>query len=393
MKKKIFIIFVYMFILMFTGTASVQALAECEEIKVIGTRITELDGVIEVTGIIGTKKDFSVTKFEADGVYIYEVGPKTKEISQINSGWIEKDSDTAESFINIIKSGTKKENIKKYGLNNKEDLDIATKIAIDCYIDNIRAEVVKNYYKVKEGIGTEVKERAEKIINAASQMLLEKDEKTDRSPRKITVSGNEIFKQDNIKPNYYSLAYEVALEGEGALGYDVSIIAPNIQGYFITDKESKENKTEFTSSENVFKIMIPSEYKDLGFEIEIKVTGKYKDEKIFRAVEYLGEGEAKEDKPNEYIIYEDGLYRKEAKSIIFTHEKTEDNENGGDKQEPESPDNGEQNEETDKKPNPDDEIQENDKIKEDIEVKETVNASISKPNVPKEEKRLPRTRK
>lgn len=393
MKKKIFIIFVYMFILMFTGTASVQALAECEEIKVIGTRITELDGVIEVTGIIGTKKDFSVTKFEADGVYIYEVGPKTKEISQINSGWIEKDSDTAESFINIIKSGTKKENIKKYGLNNKEDLDIATKIAIDCYIDNIRAEVVKNYYKVKEGIGTEVKERAEKIINAASQMLLEKDEKTDRSPRKITVSGNEIFKQDNIKPNYYSLAYEVALEGEGALGYDVSIIAPNIQGYFITDKESKENKTEFTSSENVFKIMIPSEYKDLGFEIEIKVTGKYKDEKIFRAVEYLGEGEAKEDKPNEYIIYEDGLYRKEAKSIIFTHEKTEDNENGGDKQEPESPDNGEQNEETDKKPNPDDKIQENDKIKEDIEVKETVNASISKPNVPKEEKRLPRTRK
>jgi len=247
-----------------------------------------------------------------------------------------------------------------------------------------RRESAVLFQRIFEGAGD---------VSAVFVGFPEKDEKTDRSPRKITVSGNEIFKQDNIKPNYYSLAYEVALEGEGALGYDVSIIAPNIQGYFITDKESKENKTEFTSSENVFKIMIPSEYKDLGFEIEIKVTGKYKDEKIFRAVEYLGEGEAKEDKPNEYIIYEDGLYRKEAKSIIFTHEKTEDNENGGDKQEPESPDNGEQNEETDKKPNPDDEIQENDKIKEDIEVKETVNASISKPNVPKEEKRLPRTRK
>lgn len=406
MRKKIFIIFI---MIMLTFGTNVQALTECANFNIIGTRITELDGAIEMSTEENVWEDISITRYLAGGIYMYEIGPKTKSLNRINSGRTEKDLNTRDDFIKIIKNGNKEENIEKYGLDNKEDMYIATKIALDCYIHNYSAEKVSKHYNVKTDIKDTLKERAKKIMNAVPQILEEKTEEINRAPRKIKVTNIKDFNKDDVNPNYYSLEYKVTKEGDNFLGYDVSIVAKNLENYLVTTQNGEENKTEFKPDENVFKIMIPNEYKDLEFEMEVHVTGKYKDEKIFRAVGYLDNLETPEEASSEYIIYEDGVYEENAESIIFTHKKIEDTENGEDKvDKPEKPDDGKQDEEeTNKKPNSTDKEQEKDKNKEEIkeeepnkedkkedtEVKETVNDNITKPNVPKEEKKLPRTRK
>lgn len=66
MKKKLFIIFVYMFIFMLTSGASVQALTECEDFNVTATKLTELDGVVQMSRRGNTWEELSITKYEAD---------------------------------------------------------------------------------------------------------------------------------------------------------------------------------------------------------------------------------------------------------------------------------------------------------------------------------------
>lgn len=295
----------------------------------------------------------------------------------------------------IIKNGNIKSNIEKYGLESEEDLYIATKIAIDNYIHAHSPEDVKNYYKFKTGISQEIRDRMERIIEGASKMLAEETKEKIENLREISVIERQKFQEDTVNPNYYSVKYEVTHVGEDFLSYDVNVVATGISDYIITNEEDEENKIEFTSDENIFKIMIPKEYKDKEFEIEVAVTGTFREEKIYRAIEYLGEG-ATGDIPNEYVIYEDGEYIADPVSSTFTHEKEED------KEEIEKPDDGKQDtEETDKKPDLDNKEdkkpnneqikKEEEKPKEDVEVKETVTSNASKET--NNQKKLPRTRK
>lgn len=328
---------------------------------------------------------------------MYEIGPSTKDVDQINSGWTEKDSNTKANFLKIIKNGNIQSNIKKYGLENEEDLYIATKIAVDNYIYNHSPEDVKNYYKFKTGISQEITDRMQRIIEGASKILAEETKEKLEILKEVSVTKKGDFQEDAVNSNYYSIKYEVTNKGEDFLGYDVNVSAIGISDYFIANEEGEENKIEFTSDENVFKIMIPKEYKNSEFEIEVSVTGKFREEKIYRAIEYLGAGTLG-DTPNEYVIYEDGVCIENAESIIFTHEKEED------KEEIEKPDDGKQDtEETDKKPNLDnkedkepnkEEIKkEKEKSKEDVEIKETATENISKETKTNNQKKLPRTRK
>lgn len=66
MKKKLFIIFVYIFIFMLACGASVQALSECEDFNVTKTRITELDGAVQMSRRGNKWEDLSITKYQAD---------------------------------------------------------------------------------------------------------------------------------------------------------------------------------------------------------------------------------------------------------------------------------------------------------------------------------------
>lgn len=300
----------------------------------------------------------------------------------------------------IIKNGNIKSNIEKYGLESEEDLYIATKIAIDNYIYAHSPEDVKNYYKFKTGISQEIRDRMERIIEGASKILAEETLDTSENLKEVTVVKSQDFEEDTVNPNYYSIKYEVTNVGEDFLGYHVNVSATGISNYIITNEEGEENKIEFTSDENIFKIMIPKEYKDLEFEIEVAVTGKFREEKIFRAIEYLGEG-ASGDTPNEYVIYEDGKYIADAESIVFKHEKTENDKTDGDKEDvPKDPDDGKQDEEEkDKKPDLEETKKQEDEKrgekeevkKEDTEVKETVTNNVSKET--NSQKKLPRTRK
>lgn len=340
---------------------------------------------------------------------MYEIGPSTKNVSQINSGWTEKDLNTKANLMKIMKNGNIQSNIAKYGLDSEEDLYIATKIAIDNYIYNHSPEDVKDYYRFKSEIPKEISDRMQKIIEGASKILAEDTQETSGFSREVTVIESQAFQEDSINSNYYSIKYEVMHEGNDFLGYDVAVSVKGIEDYLITNEEDEENKIEFTSDENIFKIMIPNKYKDLEFEIEMQVIGKFREEKIYRAIEYLGEGNTPEDTPNEYVIYEDGVYRKNAESITFTHEKADEGETGGNTEgEQGKPDDGKQDEEEkdkkpnleevekqedEKEPNKEEIKKEEDKIEEDIEVKETVTANVSKPLETNNQKKLPRTRK
>ena len=291
----------------------------------------------------------------------------------------------------IIKNGNIKSNIEKYGLESEEDLYIATKIAIDNYIHAHSPEDVKNYYKFKTGISQEIRDRMERIIEGASKMLAEERKEKIENLREISVIERQKFQEDTVNPNYYSVKYEVTHVGEDFLSYDVNVVATGISDYIIISEEGEENKIEFTSDENIFKIMIPKEYKDKEFEIEVAVTGTFREEKIYRAIEYLGEG-ATGDTPNEYVIYEDGEYIADPVSSTFRHEKADENGTDGDKEDvPKDPDEGKQGEEeNDKKPDLEKPNKEEVK-KEDTEVKETVTSNASKET--NNQKKLPRTRK
>lgn len=66
MKKKLFIIFSYMFIFMLICTANVQALTECEDFNVTKQRLTDLDGVVQMSRRGNKWEDLSITKYQAD---------------------------------------------------------------------------------------------------------------------------------------------------------------------------------------------------------------------------------------------------------------------------------------------------------------------------------------
>lgn len=254
-------------------------------------------------------------------MYIYEIGSNTQNEDIINSGGIEKDDFLKEKLMTIIINGNKQSNIEEFNLESEEDLYIATKIAIDCCINNYPADQINTYYEIKDNITNDLKTRAEKIINGAAKIL--NIPGVPMQAESVRINRVEEYGVDDINPNYYSQKYEVKVSGGELTKYKITTKQMGLKSYLTTNTLDQVNKTEFSNDESIFKIMIPYEDRELPFEIEMSADIQYSVDCIYRAV---GEN-------SEYIIYgktekeeqatSDTLFNKKSTlTINFVNSKT-----------------------------------------------------------------------
>lgn len=320
MKKKKILVFTL--ILLVLGITKVQAVEMENEIKAEEEKIETL---IEMKQE-GEWRDLEIEKYNKYDILIYKVGTNKSSGEPITIS----NKYNNDSIFRIVENGYNKSLLNEMGVVNDDDAYTATKIAIDCVFNKVtEIDSVDNLYRAKEGLEQTQKERANKIIEAVKQLLNIGYDETIIYDKSKSIRAVGELELDLSKPDYVSQRYTISTTQAYYKGFKVKKKDQTKIPYYIANITTREEQEVFNRTENQFRIMIPKEYQEEPFELELEVETIYDEDTIF-----LGE-----DGNNEYIILanieekyvlETGLNNnKSSLTVNFVDKETRENVVGG----------------------------------------------------------------
>ncbi len=278
MKNKTLIVLTL--ILLLSVVTKVQAIEGGQEINPKEEKIETLIEIKE--GDIW--KDLEVSKYNQSDMLIYKVGTHERSANPI----LISHQYNNEKLLRIVKNGYQERSTTELGLTNENDAYIATKIAIDCVFDNTAIANIDNKYRAKENLNEEQRISANKILEVAKSLVdigLNGKENYNKS-KSVTLIGE--LDPDKSKPNYVSQLYKVETSQPFYKGYKIKNKSQSPIAYYVANAETGEEQEIFGPEEKEFRIMVPKEYQEDPFELQLDVELIYDIDRTFLGMDGNG---------------------------------------------------------------------------------------------------------
>ena len=280
MTRKVFIVLLVVILLL--GVYKVQAIQRLGGSQTINVTEEKLEDLIEINED-GIWKNLDIDRYIANNANVYKLGNNSRNNNSIRTNTWTEDAKKR----NVVFSS----NLDSLDITNEKDKYMATKIALDCVNIGYKVEEIKEHYRVKEGLSEELKTRAETIIKTIEYLVDQGYNREDPS-RSIEIKeiGNlQIDK--NTEERFQN--YELVLEGEELVKYEVTIKDETDINCTIVNSDTEEPQNSFNSEEPRFKVVISKEDAEKQFGIRLKVDITYLENVVFDA----------SDGSNDYIVF------------------------------------------------------------------------------------------
>lgn len=275
MLKKLFIIFA--FALAIIGISKVQAVSFNDSIDI---QKSSLDKLIEINEE-SEWKDLDINKCEytsEEGIYIY---PMENKKGTDNSVKISRNNHS-DIAMRIIWNGYGSKEASSYGMTNENDLYVATKIALDCVYSYNNLQDLSTKFRVKEGLDGTEKQRAQKIIEVATNLL--NKGYTGEETKSWTIYTDQTFRYEEEREYYYK-TFTVRAENADINSINVSTSTDRLQNYFIAEDGTFDRKSSFEAEMGKdscsFRLVIPKEETVDPFNVDLNINLKYNSFELF----------------------------------------------------------------------------------------------------------------
>ena len=257
MIKKLLTVFALTVLtLIFFGTSNVKGAVQKES----------LEDIIKVK--VGDEwENLKINKYtDGEDVIYKRENDKEGDFTELKK---EKDSQDT-SIIKIIRKGYKynKNWESEFALDSENDLYIATKIAIDCVKNGTSENDIMNIYQVVDEASEEQRKRAEKILEAVAKLVKEGYHGTYINYEIVQVDKEGDL--EAVDEEYYSQTYNIGFKNATMKEYKVmSKNSDDVSDFYIAGIEGKEEKQKFTAEDKKFRIMIPTQYHEEPFTLNV----------------------------------------------------------------------------------------------------------------------------
>ncbi len=275
MIKKLFIIFT--FVLTIIGISKVQAVSFDDTINIQKSSLEKLIEIQEDE----EWKDLDINKCEytnEEGIYVY---PMENKKESDNSVKISRNNHS-DAAMRIIWNGYGSKSASIYGMEKEEDLYVATKIALDCVYSYNNLQDLNSKFRVKEGLDGTEKQRAEKIIEVATDLL--NKGYTGEETKNWTIYTDQTTRYEE-EGEYYYKTFTIRAENSDINSINVSTSTDRLQNYFIAEDGTFDRKSSFEGEMGKdsysFRLVIPKEETVDPFRVDLHINLKYNSFDLF----------------------------------------------------------------------------------------------------------------